>query len=97
MKPTACLINVARGGLVDEEAMVRALMEGKIGGAGLDAFAQEPPDQTLPVYQLPNVYVSPHTGGSSDGTSRNRANFAADNLDRYARGDEVLARVVGNS
>ena len=93
MKPTACLINVARGGLVDEQALYQALMEGRIGGAGLDAFAQEPPDQTLPVYQLPNVYVSPHTGGSSDGTSRNRAQFAADNLDRYAQGEDVLARV----
>ena len=94
MKPTACLINVARGGLVDEEALHEALMEGRIRGAGLDAFAQEPPDQTLPVYQLPNVYVTPHTGGSSDGTSRQRAQFAADNLDRFAQGEEVLARVT---
>lgn len=94
MKPTACLINVARGGLVDEPALYQALMEGRIGGAGLDAFDREPADQTLPVYQLPNVYVSPHTGGSSDGTSRKRAEFAADNLDRYARGEDVLARVT---
>ena len=94
MKPTTCLINVARGGLVDEQALYQALMEGRIGGAGLDAFAQEPPDHALPVYQLPNVYVSPHTGGSSNVTSQNRAQFAADNLDRYAQGEAVLAQVT---
>jgi D-3-phosphoglycerate dehydrogenase len=93
MKPTACIINVARGDLIDEEALHQALMEGRIGGAGLDAFAQEPPDITLPVYQLPNVCVTPHTAGSTDGTSRKRALFAAENLDRYARGEAVLARV----
>ena len=93
MKPTACIINVARGELIDEEALYRALLDGRIGGAGLDAFAQEPPDTTLPVYQLPNVCVTPHTVGSTDGTSRKRALFAAENLDRYARGEAVLARV----
>ena len=93
MKPTACIINVARGELIDEEALYRALLDGRIGGAGLDAFAQEPPDPTLPVYQLPNVCVTPHTVGSTDGTSRKRALFAAENLDRYARGEAVLARV----
>ena len=95
MKPTACFINVARGGLADEEALYAALEEGRIGGAGLDAFAQEPPDPTLPAYHLPNVYVTPHTGGSSDATSRNRAQFAAENVSRYARGEEIEARVLG--
>lgn len=93
MKPTGCLVNVARGELVDEEALYEALLEGGIGGAGLDAFAQEPPDATRAVYQLPNVCVSPHTAGSTDGTSRKRAKFASENLDRYARGEDVLARV----
>lgn len=96
MKSTACLVNVARGDLVDEQALYEALVEGSLGGAGLDAFAREPPDQTLPVYQLPNVYVTPHTGGSSDGTSRRRAQFAVDNLDRYARGESVQARVTAS-
>lgn len=93
MRPTACIINVARGELIDEDAMYQALLDGRIGGAGLDAFTQEPPDPTRPVYQLPNVCVTPHTVGSTDGTSRKRALFAAENLDRYARGEEVLARV----
>jgi phosphoglycerate dehydrogenase-like enzyme len=94
MKSTAFLVNVARGDLVDEQALYQAIVEGSIGGAGLDAFVREPPDQTLPVYQLPNVYVTPHTGGSSDGTSRKRAQFAVDNLDRYARGESIQARVT---
>lgn len=93
MKPTACIINVARGELIDEEALYQALLGGHIGGAGLDAFVKEPPDQTRPVYQLPNVYVTPHTVGSTDGTSRKRAVFAAENLDRYAQGVPVLARI----
>jgi glyoxylate reductase len=93
MKPTACIINVARGELIDEKALYRALLDGRIGGAGLDAFVQEPPDPTQPVYQLPNVYVTPHTVGSTDGTSRKRAFFAAENLNRYALGEAVLARV----
>ena len=59
-----------------------------------------PPGQTshrlrrLAVYQLPNVFTMPHTAGSTDGTSRKRAQFAADNLDRYARGEALLAQVT---
>ena len=93
IKPTACLINVARGGLVDEMALHAALEAGHIGGAGLDVFTDEPVDPTLTVYQLPNVVVTPHHAGSSDGTSRRRAAFALENLNRYARGEEVEARV----
>ena len=80
--------------LVDEAALYQALLDKHIGGAGLDVFAQEPPNPNLPVYQLPNVFVMPHTAGSTDGTSRKRAQFAADNLDRYARGETLLAQVT---
>lgn len=93
MKPTACLINVARGALADEVALYEALLHGKIGGAGLDVFAQEPPDFTAPVYQLPNVVVTPHVAGATDGTSRKRADCAAQNVDRVARGLEPLYRI----
>ncbi len=93
MKKTACVLNVARGGLVDEDALYQALVEKRIGGAGLDVFAQEPPDPSLAVYQLPNVYTTPHTAGSTDGTSRKRAQFAAENLDRYARGETIEGQV----
>jgi phosphoglycerate dehydrogenase-like enzyme len=95
MKPTACLINVARGALVDEEALYRALTDGTIGGAGIDAYAQEPPDRTNPVYQLPNVVATPHIAGVTDGTSRKRAACAAENVDRVAQGLEPLYRIDG--
>lgn len=93
MKPSACLINVARGALVDEAALHAALLHGRIAGAGLDVFAQEPPDPTLPVYQLPNVVVTPHVSGGTDGTARKRAAAAAVNTDRIAQGLEPLYRV----
>ncbi|MAE61247.1 MAG: hypothetical protein CMJ49_07805 [Planctomycetaceae bacterium] len=94
MKPTACIINVARGALIDEAALYDALLNGRIAGAGLDVFAAEPPDPTLPVYQLPNVCISPHNAGGSDGTCRKRAQFAAENLDRFERGEPVVAQVT---
>jgi phosphoglycerate dehydrogenase-like enzyme len=93
LKPSACVINVARGALIDEDALYAALLAGRIAGAGLDVFAKEPPDPTLPVYQLPNVIVTPHTSGSTDGTARKRAAAAAENLNRVAQGLEPLYRV----
>ena len=93
MKPSACIINIARGALVDEAAMHEALLSGRIGGAGLDVFAQEPADPTLPVYGLPNVVVTPHIAGGTDGTARKRAEAAAENVDRIAQGLEPLYRV----
>lgn len=93
MKPTACLINVARGALIDEEAMYEALLNGSIGGAGLDAFAQEPPDPDHPAYKLPNVVVTPHIAGTTTGTAKRRARCAAENVDRIAEGLEPLYRI----
>lgn len=93
MKPTACLINIARGGLVDQDALFEALMDKKIGGAGLDVFAKEPVDPSLPVLALPNLIALPHTAGGTDGTARNRAVCAATNCDRIAEGLEPLYRI----
>ena len=94
MKPDAFLINVARGALVDEVALEQALLAGKLGGAGLDAFSQEPPDISAPLFRLPNVIAMPHTAGTTDGTSRKRAQCCADNVDRIAAGLEPLYRVA---
>lgn len=94
MKPSAFLINVARGALVDEAALEQALVAGKLGGAGLDAFGQEPPDVNAPLFQLPNVIATPHIAGVTDGTSRRRAQCCADNVDRIAAGLEPLYRVA---
>ena len=94
MRPTALLINVARGALVDETALAQALLEGRIGGAGLDVFSQEPPDMSSPIFRLPNVVTTPHIAGVTDRTSRYRARCAAENVDRIAAGLEPLYRVA---
>jgi phosphoglycerate dehydrogenase-like enzyme len=93
MKPGAIVINVARGALVDEAALLRALQEGRIGGAGLDVFSSEPLGTDCPFLSLPNVVATPHIAGITNGTSRRRAEFAATNIDRVANGLELLARV----
>ena len=90
MKSTAFLINVARGALVDETALIEALAEGEIAGAGLDVFGQEPPDLDSAIFSLPNVIATPHISGGTDGTSRKRAGAAAENVDRIATGLEPL-------
>ena len=93
MKPTACIINVARGALVDEAAMAQALLEGRLGGAGLDAFSEEPPDPNLPIFSLPNVVATPHYSGGTTGTSKRRAQCALENVERIAAGLEPVYRV----
>ncbi len=75
MKPTSYLINVARGGIVDETALYNALKEGTIGGAALDVFAEEPTTES-PIFTLPNVVVTPHLGAST-AEAQDRAGITA--------------------
>ena len=93
MKPTAFLVNVARGALVDEEALHSVLSASLLAGAGLDVFGTEPITADRPLLRLPNVIATPHFSGGTDGTSRRRAVCAADNVDRVAAGLEPLYRI----
>jgi phosphoglycerate dehydrogenase-like enzyme len=96
MRPDAWLINVARGGLVDERALLRALREGRIGGAVLDTFRQEPQLADSPFYGLPNVIVTPQTSWSSGRVVDRSVGLFCDNLRRFAAG-EALHNVVDPS
>jgi phosphoglycerate dehydrogenase-like enzyme len=94
MKPTAILINVARGEIVDEAALLEALQTGRIRGAGIDVFTQEPPDPSHPFLHMENVIATPHIAGMTRGTSHRRGNAAAENVFRVAQGLPVLYQVV---
>jgi phosphoglycerate dehydrogenase-like enzyme len=93
MKPTAYLINVARGGIVDEAALVRVLRERRIAGAGMDVYEVEPLPQDSPLWDLDNVILTPHVAGSSQHRPRLTVEFFCDNLRRYFKG-EPLRNVV---
>ena len=85
MKPGSWLINVARGRLVDERALLRALRDGHLGGAILDTFRDEPLQPSSPFYDLPNVIVTPHTSWSSARVLDRSVELFCDNLRRFAR------------
>jgi phosphoglycerate dehydrogenase-like enzyme len=89
VKPGAWLINVARGRLVDERALLRALHEGPLGGAVLDTFREEPLSATSPFYDLPNVIVTPHTAWSSGRVLDRSVELFCDNLVRYAASEPL--------
>jgi phosphoglycerate dehydrogenase-like enzyme len=94
MKPTAVLINVARGEIVDEAALTDALLAGRLGGAGIDVFSREPPDTSGPLFQLDNVISTPHVAGTTFGTSRRRGEASVENIVRIDAGLPPLFEVT---
>jgi phosphoglycerate dehydrogenase-like enzyme len=90
VKPGAWLINVARGRLIDERALLRALRDGSLGGAVLDTFRDEPLPPTSPFYDLANVIVTPHTAWSSGRVLDRSVELFCDNLRRFATGEPLL-------
>ena len=101
MKPTAFLINIARGQVVDEDAVYTALCDRKIGGAALDVWWQYPtaddPERRgsrHPFHELPNVIVTPHNSGWTAGMVRRRWDEIADNIHRFCRGDSLINLVT---
>jgi len=94
MKPTTVLVNVARGEIVDEKALIHALQTGKIRGAGLDAFADEPLSSSHPLLHMKNVIATPHVAGGTTATLRRRTHAAANNVFRIAKGLPPLYQVT---
>ncbi len=86
MKKSAILINTARGAIVDEGALYKALKEGVIAGAGLDVFSKEPPDIEDPLFSLPNVVATPHFGAAAKESDERIVRHALDNLRNFSLG-----------
>ncbi len=90
MKPTAVIINVGRGPVIDEAAMVRALESGRIKGAALDVFEVEPLPAESPLYKLDNVLLSPHSADNTPDWLENAMTFFMQNLERFRKGEPLL-------
>ena len=86
MAPESVIINVARGALVDQAALTEALKAGRVAGAGLDVFTTEPLPPDDPLWELPNVLITPHNSGSSHGSPLRVVDLFFDNLDLYLAG-----------
>lgn len=89
----AVVVNVARGAVMDEDALVEALREGRLRGAGLDVFTREPLPEQSPLWGLPNVLVLPHVSGASHRFWRRQTDLIIENLRRYAAGKPLLNTV----
>ena len=93
MQAGAFFVDVSRGGVADHEALLAALDEGHLGGAGLDVFSEEPLPADSPLWEAPNVIVSPHVAGLSPHYAERAFELFKENLGRYLEGEELLNRV----
>jgi phosphoglycerate dehydrogenase-like enzyme len=94
MKPSASLVNVARGRVVQEEPLLAALREGRIAGAGLDTFHQEPLPPDSPFWGFDNVVITPHTAGETQRYEANVVDLLVENLARLYRGETELKNQI---
>lgn len=93
LKPSSWIINIARGPIIDEPALIDALRAEKIGGAALDTFAKEPLPPESPLWTLPNVIITPHTSNSSPKVRERTLALFVENVRRYKAGEPLLNRV----
>jgi cyclase len=93
MKKSAYFINIARGGLVNQRSLVEALWNKRIAGAGLDVTVPEPLDDADPLWSMPNVAISPHLGGQSDGARDRQWRLFRENVRRFVAGEPLLCVV----
>jgi D-2-hydroxyacid dehydrogenase (NADP+) len=89
MKKGAYLINIGRGGTIDQEALVEALRSKQIAGAGMDVFEEEPLDKTSPIWEMENVLITPHSSGVTPQYNERAFAIFVDNLERYMKGQEL--------
>jgi phosphoglycerate dehydrogenase-like enzyme len=95
MKPSAFLVNLARGGIVDEETLLSALRENRLAGAALDVFATEPLPEDHPFWSMDNVIVTPHLGGFHDQYAKEALPTVVDNVRKFLAGDiDNMANIV---
>jgi phosphoglycerate dehydrogenase-like enzyme len=93
MKTTACLIDVSRGGVVDHNALIEALSEKRLGGAALDVFPIEPLPASSPLWDMPNIILSPHIAGASERYFEQAIALFIANLQRYLSDQPLLNEV----
>ncbi|MEM3832367.1 MAG: D-2-hydroxyacid dehydrogenase [Thermoprotei archaeon] len=93
MKPNAVLVNISRGAIIDEKALIKALKEKWIAGALLDVLEKEPPEPTNPLLSMDNVIITPHTSGITEKAFERVANIVSENITRLENGEKLLNQV----
>jgi phosphoglycerate dehydrogenase-like enzyme len=93
MKPSSFLVDISRGGIIDHEALIPALKEQKIAGAALDVFPEEPLPSDSPLWELPNVIITPHISGSTSYYDERAIEMFAANLQRYLEGQPLYNQI----
>ena len=96
MKPSACIINTSRGGVINEADLIQTLQENKILGAGLDTFEQEPLPQNSPLLKMDNVVSTPHCGGNTIDNDMNMAAICMENIAKYDSSGNKNMRAIVN-